>query len=276
MVHINSNGVKIAVFEFNRECSRLEGGVGETVMLLHGWPLSHKIFEYQINLLVELGYHVVGVDFRGFGDSDSPACGYDYNQMARDVHAVIKALRLSCVTIAGFSMGGAVALRYMRLFSGWQVRKLLLLAAAAPRFTQTAIFPYGIPARDVDLLIEQANQDRPALCRDFVETKLFAGNHSRAVKNWFIGIAESASGIGTIKAAVSLRDEDGSGDLKCISVPVFIIRGEKDTVVPVAVTDFQHREIRGSVLFSLKNSAHGIFYDELENFNNFFVKALVE
>jgi len=270
MVHILSNGVKIAVFEYNRACG------GETIVFLHGWPLSHKIFEYQINLLVELGYHVVGIDFRGFGDSDTAVCGYDYNQMGRDVHSVIKALKLTCITLAGFSMGGAVALRYMRLFSGWQIKKLVLLAAAAPSFTKTDGFPYGIEKRDVDVLIEQANKDRPELCRNFVETKLFATPKSRAVKDWFIGIAEKASGIGTIKAAVSLRNEVGFDDLKCISVPVFIIRGEKDTVVPPSVTDYQHREIRGSVLFSLKNSAHGIFYDELENFNNYFMKALTE
>jgi non-heme chloroperoxidase len=273
MVRIDSNGVKIAVFEFNRECKR-KCGADNTVVFLHGWPLSHKIFEYQINLLVELGYHVVGVDFRGFGDSDTPVCGYDYNQMARDVFNVINALGLTCVTLAGFSMGGAVALRYMRLFGGRNIKKLLLLAAAAPRFTKSTDFPYGLDRRDVDVMIAQANADRPALCQSFVEEKLFHNQHSRAVKNWFAGIAESASGIGTIKAACSLRDEDGTDDLKCINVPVFIIRGERDTVVPVAVTDFQHREIRGSTLFSLKNSAHGIFYDELENFNNFLIKAL--
>jgi non-heme chloroperoxidase len=277
MIHINSNGVKIAVFEYNRECSKRCGA--DTIMLLHGWPLSHLIFEYQINLLVELGYHVVAVDFRGFGASDSPTAGYDYNQMARDIHSVIRTLGLSRVTLAGFSMGGAVALRYMRLFSGFGVKKLILLAAAAPRFTKSANFPYGIDARDVDAMIEKASTDRPELCRSFVEEKLFARQHSKAVKNWFTGIAMSASGIGTIKAAVSLRDEDGHDDLKCVNslnVPVFIIRGEKDSVVPVAVTDEQHKELKGSALFSLKDSAHGIMYDELENFNNFFVKALVE
>jgi non-heme chloroperoxidase len=277
MIHINSDGVKIAVFEYNRECSRRCGA--ETVLFLHGWPLSHLIFEYQINLLVELGYHVVGVDFRGFGASDSPAFGYDYNRMARDVHNVIKCLGLSRVTLAGFSMGGAVALRYMRLFKGFAVKKLILLAAAAPRFTKSADFPLGINKRDVDVMIEKANNDRPELCRSFVDEKLFARVHSSAIKGWFTAIAQSASGIGTIKAAVSLRDEDGHDDLMCINsmnVPVFIIRGEKDTVVPVAVTDYQHSNIRGSTLFSLGNSAHAVMYDEFENFNNLFVKAIVE
>ncbi|MCL2108749.1 MAG: alpha/beta hydrolase [Oscillospiraceae bacterium] len=270
MVYVNSGGVKIAVFEYNRECG------GDTVLLLHGWPLSHKIFEYQINLLVELGYHVVAMDFRGFGASDSPACGYDYNQMARDVHAVIKSLALSCVSLVGFSMGGAVALRYLRLFGARAIKKVILLAAATPRFTKSIGFPYGVNKRDIDNMIEQATLDRPALSKTFADEKLFANPHSRPLKDWFISIAESASGIGTIKALISLRDEDCTEDLKCITVPVFIIRGEKDTVVPPAVTDIQHKEICGSVLFSLKNSAHAVFYDELENFNNFFVKALVE
>jgi non-heme chloroperoxidase len=167
----------------------------------------------------------------------------------------------------------------MRLFKGYQVNRILLLAAAAPRFTKTEAFPFGVDKHDVDIMIEKASTDRPELCRSFVDEKLFARAHSSAVKGWFTAIAQSASGIGTIKAAASLRDEDGSDDLNFVNsmnVPVFIIRGEKDTVVPVSVTDYQHKHIRNSTLFSLKNSAHAVIYDELENFNNYFIKSLTD
>ena len=138
MFYIKStNNVKIAVWDW-----RPEGK--ETVVLVHGWPLSHKIFEYQIGRLCARGCRVVAMDLRGFGESDAPAAGYSYNEMATDLHQVVCALGLGEFTLAGFSMGGAVALRYMSLFQGKGVKRLMLLAAAAPCWTQRPGFPYGV------------------------------------------------------------------------------------------------------------------------------------
>ena len=110
MRFISSNdGTKIAVYDYHPQGS-------ETVFLVHGWPLSHKMYEYQIELLLRCGYRVVAVDLRGFGRSDTPAGGYGYDQMAADIYCVIRALRLSRFTLVGFSMGGAIVLRYMRLY----------------------------------------------------------------------------------------------------------------------------------------------------------------
>ena len=117
MFYVNStDGVKIAVYDYN--C----GGT-ETVLLVHGWPLSHKIYEYQIPILVRMGYRVVALDLRGFGMSDVPGCGYSYDQMAADIHQVVKRLRLWSFTLVGFSMGGAISLRYMRLFRGYEEKE---------------------------------------------------------------------------------------------------------------------------------------------------------
>ena len=67
MYYITSNdGTKIAVYDYNPQGK-------QTIFLIHGWPLSHQIFEYQINLLTDCGYRVVAVDLRGFGKSDTPA-----------------------------------------------------------------------------------------------------------------------------------------------------------------------------------------------------------
>lgn len=75
MYHITSNdGTKIAVYDYNPQRK-------QTVFLIHGWPLSHQIFEYQTGLLTNCGYRVVAVDLRGFGQSDTPACGYCYDQL---------------------------------------------------------------------------------------------------------------------------------------------------------------------------------------------------
>ena len=143
----STDGVKIAVYDYNPQGK-------QTVFLVHGWPLSHKIYEYQTELLTECGYRVVAIDLRGFGLSDTPAGGYSYDQMAEDIYQVACALRLYCFTLVGFSMGGAIVLRYMHRYCGYGVCKLILLAAAAPRWTQCPGFPYGQSREYVDELLQ--------------------------------------------------------------------------------------------------------------------------
>ena len=89
------------------------------------------------------------------------------------------------------------------------------------------------------------------------------------MKNWFEDIALSASGIGTVQAAIALRDEDGR-----IEVPTVIIHGKKDVVVSSQLAEYQHMAIQGSKLYELENSGHGIVYDELERFNDLFLMAV--
>ena len=136
----SSDNVKIAVY--NYDC-----GGKRTVFFIHGWPLSHKIYEYQINCLIDAGYRVVAIDLRGFGASDSPACDYSYDRMASDIYEIIMALRLTNIILVGFSMGGAIALRYMNVYQGYGVKQLILLSAAAPSWTQRPGFPFGLTDR---------------------------------------------------------------------------------------------------------------------------------
>lgn len=267
MFYVNStDGVKIAVYDYN--C----GGT-ETVLLVHGWPLSHEIYEYQIPILVRMGYRVVALDLRGFGMSDVPGCGYSYDQMAADIHQVVKRLRLWSFTLVGFSMGGAISLRYMRLFRGYGVKKLILLAAAAPCWTQCPGFPYGLTREAVDEIICQIETDRAQYAEKFSQ-QLFASPHSACIIDWFRQTAMSASAIGTIECALSLRDEDGRDDLCYVHVPTVIIHGEKDVVVSNELAEIQYECISGSSLYTLKESGHGIMYDELEKFNDIFLHAV--
>ena len=156
------------------------------------------------------------------------------------------------------------------------MKKLILLAAAAPSWTQRPGFPYGLTREYVDQLICQASTDRPQLAYTFSHEQLFASPQSEAAKNWFEDIALSASGVGTVRAATSLRDEDGQADLAAVRVPTVIVHGAKDVVVSDDLAQAQHRGIRGSRLFTLENSGHGIVYDELEAFNRIFLAAIRE
>lgn len=267
MQYIYSNdGTKIAVYDYNPRGK-------QTVFLIHGWPLSHKIYEYQINLLTDCDFRVVTVDLRGFGKSDTPVCGYTYNQMANDIFNVVQKFKLRNFILVGFSMGGAIALRYMNIYKSFGVCKLILLSAAAPCFVQHPDFPYGKTVQEVNSLIKLAETDRPQLCLNF-SRQLFSSPHSNSVIDWFKDIALSASGIGTIKCGIALRDENGRKDLSCVHVPAFIIHGDKDKIVPNELAEIQHREICNSKLFTLSNSGHAITYDELEKFNSIFINAV--
>lgn len=261
-----TDGVKIAVYDYN-SCGK------QTVFLVHGWPLSHKIYEYQIPILIERGYRVAAIDLRGFGASDAPACNYGYDQMASDMHQVVKKLKLSAFTLVGFSMGGAIALRYMKNFGGYGVRKLILLSAAAPCWTRRPGFPGGHTKEYVNGLISDIRTDRAKFAVNFSEG-LFASPQSREIREWFAKIALAASAVGTIGAAYALRDEDGRKDLSCVKVPTVIIHGAKDQVVSNELAQIQYESISSSSFFNLDNSGHGIMYDELEMFNKIFLRSL--
>lgn len=262
----SADGVKIAVYDYNPQEK-------QTVFLVHGWPLSHEIFEYQVNLLTDHGYRVVAVDLRGFGRSDTPACGYTYDQMSADLFQIVRQLCLKNFILVGFSMGGAIALRYMDRYKGSGVCRLILLSAAAPCFAASPGFPYGKPLPEVNGLISLAGTDRPRLCLDF-SRQLFACPHSEAVVDWFRGIALSASGIGTIKCAVALRDENVQTDFRSVHVPTYIIHGAKDVIVSNELAKIQHENICGSRLITLADSGHGIVYDQLEKFNSVFMDSI--
>lgn len=206
--------------------------------------MSHQIFEYQINLLTDCGYRVVAVDLKGF-------------------------------ILVGFSMGGAIALRYMSHYNGFGVCRLILLSAAAPCFARQPGFPYGKSLQEANDLIVLAGTDRSQLCQNF-SRQLFANPHPDAVIEWFRDIALSASGIGTIKNAVTLRDENVQKDFDSVHVPTYIIHGEKDVIVSSELAEIQHQNICGSKLITLSDSGHGIVYDQLEEFNSVFMDSVMK
>lgn len=264
-----SDDTKIAVYDPNPSGKK-------AVLLIHGWPLSHQIFEYQIPVLLCRGYRVVTLDLRGFGNSDMPAEGYCYDRMAEDIYDVVQKIGLWDFILGGFSMGGAIVLRYMRRFKGYGVRRLMLFAAAAPSWTKRPGFPYGKTREEVDGLIAQACTDRAQLAWDFSHKQLFYGCHSEAVKDWFEDISLSASGFGTIQTAISLRDEDGREDIRAVRVPAAVFQGEHDVVVARELTAYQYENIPGARLYRFEKSGHGVMYDELEKFNQCMLEFIEE
>jgi len=258
------DNVNIYVEDLNPHCKK-------TILFLHGWPGSHKLFEYQFNKLPELGYRCIGLDTRGFGDSDKPFDGYDYNTLADDVRCVVEALGLKDFTLLGHSTGGAIAARYMGRHRGYGVSKLVLVAAAAPSLIKRPNFPYGVDRDGIMQIIEDTYNDRPQMLRDF-GNKFFFQHITQAFSDWFFQLGLQAAGWATAKIAQTWIREVLFDDLKAICVPTLIIQGIHDKIVPMKLSEIQHKMIQSSALLLFEFSGHASFYDEKDKFN----KALVD
>jgi non-heme chloroperoxidase len=261
-------GVKILVNDLNPAGKR-------AIFFIHGWPVNHKMFEYQFNILPEWDYRCISIDLRGFGDSDKPWAGYSYDRLADDVYSVIRSLNVKELILVGFSMGGPIAIRYMARYMGYKVTKLALLSAAAPSFTKRPGHPYGLPVENVDALIAQTYKDRPEMISMFGKM-FFASQITESFSAWFNSLAWTASGNATIKTAKSLRDEDTAADLAKIKVPTGIFYGLLDQICPYELALELHNGIENSKLFPFNQSGHAVFYDQLELFNKEFINFLNE
>ena len=108
-----------------------DAGEGQVIVLIPGWPLSDEMYEYQYTDLINAGFRVIGITLRGFGKSDKPYGGYNYDVHALDIKRVLDQLEINDATLCGFSMGGAIAVMYVSLYGTMRVTKLVLAAAAA-------------------------------------------------------------------------------------------------------------------------------------------------
>jgi non-heme chloroperoxidase len=248
----------------------------KTILFLHGWPGSHKLFEYQFDQLPKLGYRCIGIDTRGFGKSDKPWGGYDYDRLSDDVRGVIEALKLQDITLLGHSTGGAIAVRYMARHNGCGVSKLTLVAAAAPSLIQRPYFPYGLPEEAVNTIIQGTYNDRPKMLRDFGDMFFFQ-HITEPFSDWFFQLGLEASGWATASVANTWLGEEGLfSDLGKINVPTLIIHGIHDKVCLFPLAEVQRQEIKNSRLVPFEYSGHGSFYDQRDKFNEELARFIEE
>ncbi|MDE1549906.1 alpha/beta fold hydrolase [Jeotgalibaca caeni] len=241
-------------------------GEGQPIVFLHGWPFANDMFEYQYNHFLPRGYRVIGIDMRGFGGSDLVIEEYGYDTFADDVKMILDTLAVEDVILVGFSMGAAVAARYMARHDGWGVRKLIFISAAVPTFTKHKSFMTGIKKAELITIIEQIQTNRPKMIQDFMK-KLFHEKAYTSYKDWLTNMALDASSYATILTALMLREEDVSQDLAKIQVPVLICHGEKDQVCSFELTYQMAERIPQNIVIPFKKSGHAIFHDELEKLN---------
>ncbi|MEH7276317.1 alpha/beta fold hydrolase [Neobacillus vireti] len=244
------SGVKLYVEDINPEGSK-------TIVFLHGWPLSHKQFEYQFDVLPFMGYRCIGIDWRGFGKSDKPISGYSFNRLADDIRTVVDVLQLNNFILAGHSTGGAIAIRYMSRHNGYGVSKLVLVDAAAP---------IGFTTETATKFLTQALNDRPKMMLEVTDNFFFQYITS-PFSEWFIQMGLQAAGWSTAAIIITLRDEKLYGDLPNIHVPTLIIHGVHDKVIPFAQAHELNQTIKNSQLVPFQYSGHGPFWEERDKFN---------
>ena len=265
--YVNVKGdVNIYVEDLNPECKR-------TIVFLHGWPANHNLFEYQYDWLTQLGYRCIGIDTRGFGNSDKPAHGYDYDTLSDDVRGVVEAMGLYNFTLVGHSTGGAIAVRYMGRHKGFGVTRLVLVAAAAPSLIKRSDFPYGRDKEVILQIIEDTYNDRPHMLRNFGDMFFFQ-HTSQAFSDWLFYLGLQAAGWATAAIAKTWIDEVLFTDLEAIRVPTLIIHGIHDKIVPFELGEVQHKMVRNSKLVPFEFSGHGSFYDQKQEFNELLVRFI--
>jgi non-heme chloroperoxidase len=236
----------------------------KTIVFIHGWPLSHKQFEYQFDVLAGKGYRCIGIDWRGFGKSDKPIHGYTYNRLAEDIYAVIQALQLKDVTLVGHSTGGAIAIRYMSKYNGRGVSKLVLVDAAAP---------IGFSAENANKLLEETLSDRPKMMQGVTDSFFFQ-YITKPFSDWFFQMGLEAAGWSTAAVIKLLRDENVYEDLPKIAAPTLIIHGTHDSVIPFKQAQQLNQMIPKSELIPFYYSGHGGFWEEREKFNDLVVQFM--
>lgn len=244
-------------------------GEGQPVVLIHGWPLSDAMYEYQYQYLVRKGFRVVGITLRGFGQSDKPYGRYDFDVFSDDIKVVLEKLKIENATLGGFSMGGAVVLHYITKYDGAHVNKLALFAPAAPSWKQREGYPFGLSEEAVTGLIKETMTNRQDLIASFgAGFPAQDGALSAHELKWLENINLEASPYAITESITALGELDLRPALSKIKMPVAIFHGVKDKSCEFAFAEQLEKGIRNARIVRFENSGHALFIEEMEKFNS--------
>ena len=215
-------------------------GVGQPVVLIHGYPLSGRAWDRQVPALLEAGYRVITYDRRGFGQSSQPATGYDFDTFAADLHTLLQQLDLRDAVLAGHSMGTGEVTRYLGRYGSGRVAKGVLVSPISPYLLQAPDNPEGVPGSVFDGFTAAATADTPAWMKGFLDTfynidtlrgTLVSDQAFQA--SWNLAVTASATAA---IACISTWTTDSRADLPKIDVPVLVLHGDADQVLPLDKT----------------------------------------
>ena len=238
-------------------------GSGRPVVLIHGFPLSGRAWERQERALLAAGYRVITYDRRGFGWSSQPTNGYDYDTFAADLDKLLTGLDLQGVCLAGHSMGGGEIARYLGKYGSARVRRAVIVSGVPPYLLKTPDTPNGVPQEVFDQIAAGLTADRAAYFTEWnknffnLDETLGKLISPEAVQdNW--NLAVGASPEGTI-ACVATWYTDFRADLPKIDIPVLVLHGTADRILPIEACGPRTAElIPDSEFVPIEGAGHGL------------------
>ena len=240
-------------------------GAGQPIVFHHGWPLSADDWDAQMLFFLAKGYRVIAHDRRGHGRSSQTDIGNDMDTYAADVAALVAHLDLRNAVHVGHSAGGGEVVRYTaRYGADGRVAKAATIGAVPPLMLKTSANPGGIPLDVFDGFRKALAESRAQFFRDIPAGPFFGFNRPGAkvsegiVQNWWrqgmMGGAKAQ--YDCIKA---WSETDFTEDLRAISVPILIMHGEDDQIVPIADTALLSAKlVRNGTLKTYPGLSHGM------------------
>ncbi|MDP5101378.1 MAG: alpha/beta hydrolase [Nonlabens sp.] len=276
MPYLKINGTELSK---NVEIYYEDHGKGDPVILVHGWPLSTAMWEYQVPALIEAGKRVIVYDRRGFGKSSQPYSGYDYKTMAADLNELIQHLNLTNVSLVGFSMGGGELAKYVGSYGTDNLSKLVFVSSIAPFMLKTADNPDGVPDDVLKDMENNVKNNRAGFLAEFgkgfVNYESNKDKVSQGQLDYNFNVAAGASPKGTLDCINAFGRTDMRDDLKKVDVPTLFIHGTKDEVVPSKPTSQQgHELVKGSKLEMIDGAPHGLTFTHAAELNKVLVDFL--
>ena len=215
-------------------------GVGQPVVLIHGYPLSGRAWDKQVPALLEAGYRVITYDRRGFGQSSQPVVGYDYDTFAADLAALLDHLDLRDAVLVGHSMGTGEVTRYLASYGSARAAKGVLVSPIPPFLLQMPDNPDGVPHSVFDGFAQAAAADTPAWMKGFLDNFYNADTLRGTLvsdqayqASWNLAVTVSATAA---VACIRTWATDFRADLPKIEVPILVVQGDADRVLPLDKT----------------------------------------
>jgi non-heme chloroperoxidase len=248
-------------------------GSGQPIVFSHGWPLSADDWDKQMMFFLNRGYRVIAHDRRGHGRSTQTADGNDMDHYADDLAALTSYLDLQDAVHVGHSTGGGEVIRYLGRHGESRVAKAAILSAVPPLMVRTPANPGGTPKEVFDGYMVQVATNRAQFYRDVPSGPFYGYNRPGAkpsegmIGNWW-----RQGMIGGAKAQydsiVAFSQTDFTEDLKKITVPVLVMHGDDDQIVPYADSaPLSAKLLRNGTLKTYKGFPHGMPTTEAETIN---------
>jgi non-heme chloroperoxidase len=214
-------------------------GTGQPIVFSHGWPLSADDWDIQMMFFLQHGYRVIAHDRRGHGRSTQTADGHDMDHYADDLAALVTHLDLHDAVHVGHSTGGGEVVRYLARHGESRVARVVLISAVTPLMVRTDKNPGGLPKSVFDDIQTQVATNRSTFYRHLPSTAFYNFNRpgveasEAIIQNWWRqGMMGSAKAH--FDGVVAFSQTDFTEDLKKVTVPVLVMHGDDDQVVPYA------------------------------------------